>query len=250
MNLPFSRFPYKSAIPLTRFSSLVIAIDTKIMNSLIQTSTTPMSTSDTSADAPFPRGLEHARRVRDEAREQYKMMQNLTRIKKNDRSMSAEQKYQRRLATNQASAAAGRAAHEAYLANLEFQVRAYDIDMTNMEQRAARVQRERDESRRRNIMLVERGRLIEQKIEEMRAQLALLSTQAEVTPQNQVTVPLDYSPVDQRFDERAQLLDFTYSFDTDSKGTEQKLFEQFGVKNPFDNFLVPQFDFRVVLDGC
>ncbi len=146
---------------------------------------------DASAYASGPasrrRGIEYAKRVKDNAREEFKEKrrreleasgegERIKRRKKNDTSMSEDQKYRRRLQKNQDSAAAARHASESYLTELERQVKAYDEDMTRMEDKVRGVEFERDEYARINTVLMERNRKLEAEMAQLREALAVAQT--------------------------------------------------------------------------
>lgn len=101
------------------------------------------------------RGLAYAQHIKALAREEFmeKRRRDLEamgegdrtkRRKKNDTSITEHQKYRRRLQKNQDSAAAARFAQDAFLANLEAQAEAYDLDMTRMEDNCQKITAERD----------------------------------------------------------------------------------------------------------
>ena len=154
--------------------------------------------------AIIPRGLAHARQIKDHAREEYKRKQQLCaqpgitkQFKKNHSRLSPNEKYRRRLQKNQESAAAARYAHDAYMENLEFQVRAYDIDMTNMERREHQVQMQRNKNIEFNALLNERSRRLQTEIQHLRAQLdiptnvetALLDRNNDFASHQQLPIP-------------------------------------------------------------
>lgn len=130
-----------------------------------------------SGNSPIPRGLAHARMTRDRAREEYKQRRlqelegtgQVRKCKKNDTSLTAMEKYRRRLVKNQESSAASRHAHDAYVENLELQVRAYDIEMSDKERELTRVVMERDESARLNTALTNHSHMLQLEISRIRA---------------------------------------------------------------------------------
>jgi hypothetical protein len=100
-------------------------------------------------------GLEYANMKKEEAREQYKErrrnellsageVDRVKRRKKNDGGMTDTQKYSRRLKMNQDSAAAARAAQEAYVATLERLVEAAEAEESMLALEAGSLRDERD----------------------------------------------------------------------------------------------------------
>lgn len=153
-----------------------------------------MSTPPVSYSESFRRGLEHARKIKDQAREEYKLKRqqemqtdgtNLNMCMKNDPSLSPDEKYRRRLAKNQESAAATRYANEVYLKQLELQVRAYDIDMTNIENIAGQVEKQRNDNCRLNSILHDQKRRMIEEIHRLRAELPLRDTSLQCLPQSE-----------------------------------------------------------------
>lgn len=101
-------------------------------------------------------GLEYANMKKEEAREEYKdrrrkelleqgELERVKRRKKNDASMSEDQKYHRRLKMNQDSAAAARHAQEAYVATLEELVQTAEAEKATLAMEANNLRAERDE---------------------------------------------------------------------------------------------------------
>lgn len=93
---------------------------------------------------------------KEEAREEYKDrrrqellqlgdVERVKRRKKNDSSMSDVQKYSRRLKMNQDSAAAARAAQEAYVSTLERLVETGDAEKSMIDLEASNLRAERDQ---------------------------------------------------------------------------------------------------------
>jgi hypothetical protein len=100
-------------------------------------------------------GLEYANMKKEEAREEYKErrrrellsagdVERVKRRKKNDSSMSDVQKYSRRLKMNQDSAAAARAAQDAYVSTLEKLLETGEAEKTMIELEAGNLRAERD----------------------------------------------------------------------------------------------------------
>lgn len=101
-------------------------------------------------------GLEYANMKKEEAREEYKdrrrrelleqgQHERVKRRKKNDASMSEDQKYHRRLKMNQDSAAAARHAQEAYVATLEELVKTAEAEKATLAMEASTLRAERDD---------------------------------------------------------------------------------------------------------
>lgn len=108
------------------------------------------------ANVPRCAGLEYANMKKEEAREEYKdrrrrellhqgEIERVKRRKKNDSSMSDDQKYHRRLKMNQDSAAAARAAQDAYVSTLEKLVETAEAEKGMLSLEASNLRQERDE---------------------------------------------------------------------------------------------------------
>ena len=164
--------------------------------------------------------------------------------------MSAKQKYHRRLAKNQASAAAARHAHDAYISNLELQVRAYDIEMTNMEYQEALVKRQLMENRLQNEMLNERNQILLQQINEIQAVLAGTKQSPQDISFKPVETAVEDTPINQLFESSLGELNLTNAMNADISAAPHKSSDCFDTKTLFDNFPSPEFDFRVPLDDC
>lgn len=142
--------------------------------------------------------------------------------------MSAHQKRRRRLAKNNASATAARHAQDVYIANLEFQSRAYDIEMTNMEHEVALLERDCDQKRQLNMFLCEHGKALQHEIDFLRASL------------NSQVVQDDASPTSIEFlndseDSLNNAPDSAKSYETESGDFSR-------VCDPFDSFLTLEFE--------
>lgn len=105
-------------------------------------------------------GLEYANMKKEKAREEYKEKRRLEllangeydrtkRRKKNDTSMSENQKYHRRLKMNQDSAAAARHAQEVYVSTLEKLVETTEAEKSILSLEAVNLRAERDDLARR-----------------------------------------------------------------------------------------------------
>jgi hypothetical protein len=101
-------------------------------------------------------GLDYANMKKEEAREEYKEkrrrelltlgeLDRVKRRKKNDTSMSDNQKYHRRLKMNQDSAAAARHAQDVYVQTLEELVATAETEKVTLGMEAANLRAERDE---------------------------------------------------------------------------------------------------------
>jgi hypothetical protein len=110
-----------------------------------------------SPSIPLPRcaGLDFANMKKEEAREEYKEKRRtelvqlgelgrIKRRKKNDSSMSEDQKYNRRLKMNQDSAAAARFAQDVYVQTLEELVATGEAEKTLLVRAASKLRSERD----------------------------------------------------------------------------------------------------------
>jgi hypothetical protein len=110
-----------------------------------------------SPSIPLPRcaGLDFANMKKEEAREEYKEKRRtelvqlgelgrIKRRKKNDSSMSEDQKYNRRLKMNQDSAAAARYAQDVYVQTLEELVATGEAEKTLLVRAASKMRSERD----------------------------------------------------------------------------------------------------------
>ena len=212
----------------------------------------PSPASTSSSANPIPRGLAHAALVRKQAREHFKSELNLrsSKISKNCASLSAKQKYHRRLAKNQASAAAARHAHDAYISNLELQVRAYDIEMTNMEFQESLVKRQLNENLRQNEVLNERNRMLLQQITEIQAVLSEVSQNSQGISHELVEMAIEDTPIEQLFEPSHSVLNFANAIDADISVVPLKSSDYFDTKTLSENLPMPELDFRVPIDDC
>lgn len=124
-------------------------------------------------------GLAYAEECKEKAREEYKEMKRkehvangqfdrLKRRRKNDSSMTTDQKYRRRLQMNQDSAAAARYAQDIYVRSLEKLVQENEVRLDNLQQVIQGMQRMERERESLIRELITRNRQVENALQQTR----------------------------------------------------------------------------------